>query len=56
MRHHLRIFYFVIIGCCLIISSCKKKHSVADTKKPDDNRFTPVTLTLPGRPGRADEL
>jgi cytochrome c len=34
---------------CILLFSCSQKEvSVADTKKPDDNRFTPVVLTQPG--------
>ena len=35
-------------AACLLIFSCKQKGSSADTKKPDDNRFTPVVLTQTG--------
>lgn len=49
MKSSLRIFYFLMACCCLIVVACKQKGtSTADTKKPDDNRFTPVTLTKPG--------
>ncbi|HEY4325020.1 MAG TPA: PQQ-dependent sugar dehydrogenase [Mucilaginibacter sp.] len=49
MRSHLRTFYLIAVGLCLTAISCTKKGgTAADTNKPDDNRFTPVTLTQPG--------
>ncbi len=33
---------------CIFFFSCSQKETAADTKKPDENRFTPVVLTQPG--------
>lgn len=33
---------------CVMLFSCSKKQTSSDTKKPDDNRFTPVVLTQTG--------
>jgi cytochrome c len=49
MKHRLFIIHLIAIGICFSVLSCKQKAgTVVDTSKPDDNRFTPVTLTQPG--------
>ncbi|MEO8712374.1 MAG: hypothetical protein ABI405_09645 [Parafilimonas sp.] len=44
------LFNLLFLGLLMILVSCNQKKSaaVADTKKPDDNRFTPVVLTAQG--------
>ncbi|HVX50340.1 MAG TPA: PQQ-dependent sugar dehydrogenase, partial [Chitinophagaceae bacterium] len=44
----LRMRLLYAAACVLFFSCSEKEMSAADTKKPDDNRFTPVVLTQPG--------
>ena len=48
-----RLFGLFLVSGCLLTISCKQQSlepefNPADTIKPDDNRFTPVTLTAEG--------
>src|SRR5260221_13834393 len=44
----LRMQLLFAAGCIAFFSCSQKENSAADTKKPDDNRFTPVVLTQDG--------
>jgi cytochrome c len=49
MNHRLTNLRLLIAGLCLVAVACKQNGtSEADTKKPDENRFTPVVLTQTG--------
>ncbi len=39
---------FSVVVCLSLFSCSHPETKTADTKKPDDNRFTPVVLTTPG--------
>jgi cytochrome c len=44
----LRLMYVLSATACLLLFACRQTNPTADTKKPDDNRFTPVVLTEEG--------
>ena len=44
----LRLMYVLSATATLMLFACRQSNFTIDTKKPDDNRFTPVVLTEEG--------